>query len=200
MIVIAGATQIFIYYLEYWTLVLDDGSRASDLIPFTVYIDAMLTKAHYRFGRTQVDMGEAGIFGYFMAAVQFVGFILGGLFVFIYLFLKPACPSCNMYLRKIASRLNMFHSTDAAVTYYELLFEHPTDSAEFDAMCRMELPKGTTGKAKVRRSLLVCPKCKKQSVEDKVEVWNGREWKEVTKMGRCVPVSEGIDLTEMFRA
>ena len=59
MVIIAAATMILIYYLDYATLVLDDGRRASDLIDFGSYVDLVLTKSHMRVGRAgQIDTGN----------------------------------------------------------------------------------------------------------------------------------------------
>jgi hypothetical protein len=41
---------IVIYYIQYATLILDDGLRVSDFIPFAKYLDITLTTAHYRVG------------------------------------------------------------------------------------------------------------------------------------------------------
>src|SRR5688572_20737344 len=46
MVVIAAVTMVLIYYLDYATIVLDDGRRASDLVDFASYVDVILTKAH----------------------------------------------------------------------------------------------------------------------------------------------------------
>jgi hypothetical protein len=84
MILIAGATQLLIYYLQYTTLVLDDGTKASDLVSFARYLDISLTSAHYRIGRgAQVDTGAVGDFGYWLAVIQCVGFLAGGLFIYV---------------------------------------------------------------------------------------------------------------------
>lgn len=79
MVLIAAFTQILIYYMEYSTLVLEDGTNATDVVTFFQYLDLSFTKAHYSFGRAaQHDMGEAGNFGYWMAIFQFFGFMFGG--------------------------------------------------------------------------------------------------------------------------
>jgi hypothetical protein len=64
MIVIAGLTRLLIYWLGYVTMVLDDGRKVADFVPFDQYLDILLTKAHYRIGRAATDTGEVGTFGY----------------------------------------------------------------------------------------------------------------------------------------
>jgi hypothetical protein len=64
MLMIAGLTQLLIYWLGYATTVLDDGRRMADLVSFGHYLDFSLTKAHYRIARLAVDTGEVGTDGY----------------------------------------------------------------------------------------------------------------------------------------
>jgi hypothetical protein len=101
MVVIAGLTQLLIYYMGYSTFVLDDGRRVSDMIPFGQYIEIILTSAHYRIGRAMTDTGEVGSFGYWLAAFQFIGFLVGGVSVYGFLLAKPVCPTCNMARSKL---------------------------------------------------------------------------------------------------
>src|ERR1700730_1534487 len=67
MVLVAAVTMSLIYYLDYATFVLDDGRKASDLVDFTSYVDLILTKAHMRVGRGNVDTGEVGQMGYALA-------------------------------------------------------------------------------------------------------------------------------------
>jgi hypothetical protein len=48
MVVVSAATMIFIYYLDYVTLILDDGRKASDLVDFAKYVDLVLTNVNRR--------------------------------------------------------------------------------------------------------------------------------------------------------
>ena len=43
MVIIAGLSQILVYYLQYYTMVLDDGRRVSDFLDFTKYLDISIT-------------------------------------------------------------------------------------------------------------------------------------------------------------
>ena len=97
MVVIAGAAQLLIYWMGYTTMVLEDGRKVADLIPFGQYMDVTLTTAHYRIGRGQTDTGEVGSMGYWIAGLQFVGFLLGGAWIYIYLKAKPVCAACNAW-------------------------------------------------------------------------------------------------------
>lgn len=201
MVVIAGLTQLLIYWLGYATMVFDDGRKVADFVPFGQYMDVILTKAHYRIGRGQVDTGEVGSMGYWIAGAQFVGFLLGGLGVFAYLKAKPVCAACNLYLRPMAKKQKLFADADAAGCYYDRLFTLEVDGPEFAALIRSEskVVKVALGALKVDTSLHGCPVCKAQMVEEKVQGFNGKEWKDLNKLDRRVNIPLGIDLAPIFR-
>ncbi len=201
MVVIAGVTQLLIYYLGYTTFVLDDGRRVSDLVPFGQYLDIMLTSAHYRIGRAMTDTGEVGSFGYWLAAFQFVGFLVGGVCVYGFLRAKPVCSTCNLYLRPLSKRQKTFSDADSASAYYDVLFQHPVDSSEFASLIRADAKaKAEKGAVLVKTILHGCPKCKAQLIEETVQVYNGSEWKDADKLGRRVAIPDGIDLASTFRS
>lgn len=201
MVVIAGLTQLLIYWLGYATMVLDDGRKVADFVPFGQYIDLILTKAHYRIGRGQTDTGEVGSMGYWIAGAQFVGFLFGGLAVFVYLKAKPVCTACNLYLRPMAKKQKVFADADAAGGYYDRLFTLAVDGPDFAALIRSEakVDKVTQGALQVDTSLLGCPVCKDQMVEEKVKGYNGKEWKDLNNLDRRVNIPSGIDLAPVFR-
>lgn len=202
MVVIAGFTQVLIYYLGYATLVLDDGRKVADLVPFAQFLDISLTKAHYRIGRAQADTGEVGSLGYWMAVIQFLGFLAGGVFIYFHLRAKAICQACNLYLRPLSKKQKTFGNSDAASAYYDTLFTHPVDGEEFAALIRSEakVPKPAQGAVQVDTALLCCPNCKGQVIEESVKVHNGSEWKDADKLGRRTRIPEGIDLAPLFRS
>jgi hypothetical protein len=139
MVVVAGFTQLVIYYIQYATLILDDGRRVSDFIPFSQYLDIALTTAHYRVGRgAQIDTGEVGQFGYWLAVIQFVGFLVGGLGAFGILLGHPVCAYCKKYLRVLAKSDKLFDNADDLASYHDILFQLPVDSPGFVEMARVE--------------------------------------------------------------
>jgi hypothetical protein len=200
MVMIAGLTQLLIYWLGYATMVLDDGRRVADLIPFGEYLDLLLTTAHYRMARAS-DMGEVGTFGYWLAAIQFAGFLVGGLSIFISLREKPLCQSCNSYLRPLAKKQKSFADAEAAGGYYNRLTTLAVDGQGFAALIRSEakVDKVAKGAMQVDTSLLGCPACKAQMVEEKFQGYNGQEWKDLSKLDRRVNVPPGVDLSPVFR-
>lgn len=200
MVIIAGLTQFLIYYLEYATLVLDDGRKASDLVDFAAYLDISLTKAHYRIGRAAHDTGEVGEFGYTLAMIQFVGFLLGGAGVSVMLWTKDTCGRCSSYLRPLAQKTKEFSGTDSCLGYYDQLFLHDVDSPEFASMIQVEPVSGdNSGSIIVTTDLLGCPTCGDQLIHEKVEVANGDKLKNIRELERKVAIPEGVDLVPVFR-
>lgn len=202
MVAIAVFTQFLIYYLGYATMVLGDGRRVADFVPFSEYIDVVLTSAHYRIGRAQSNTGAVGDLGYWIAVLQFVGFAFGGLAVYGFLKAKMCCPSCNLYLRSLAWRSKMFSDPEATSAYYDRVFTLPVDGPEFAELVRAQatVKKPQHGAFIIATSLMGCPKCKAQIVEEKVQIHNGKEWKDNAKLGRRTAIPAGMDLAPVFRA
>lgn len=201
MALIAGAAQLLIYWTGYATMVLEDGRKVADFVPFGQYMDLILTKAHYRIGRGQADTGEVGDMGYWIAVAQFVGFLVGGLSVFFYLKARAVCAACNLYLRPMAKKQKVFADADSAGGYYDRLFTLPVDGPDFAALIRSEskVAKVAQGALQVDTALLGCPACKAQMVEEKVKGFNGKEWKDLAKLDRRVNIPTGVDLAPVFR-
>jgi len=202
MVLIAGAAQLLIYWIGYATMVLEDGRKVADFVSFGQYMDLILTKAHYRIGRRQYDMGEVGTMGYWIAAAQFVGFLIGGLSIYFVLKARPVCQACNLYLRPLAKKQKVFADADAAGGYYNRLFTVPVDGPEFEALIKSEakVKKVAQGALQVDTLLLGCPTCKAQMIEEKVKVFDGKEWVDVDKLHRRVNIPQGIDLAPVFRS
>jgi hypothetical protein len=200
MVVIAAATMLLIYYLDYATLVLDDGRRASDLIDFASYVDLVLTTSHMRVGRAgQIDTGEVGQFGYWLAAIEFVGFLVGGATAFLFIKGMARCGECGSYLRKLKTKqtkeltfdetdqvINLFNRGDLE-TMRSLLAWVPPERKLVDSK-----------KALVVYDLLGCSKCKTEVLVAKVKAFNGKEWQDVPSLGARRNLESGLSLRELF--
>ena len=201
MVAIAGLTQLLIYWLGYVTMVFDDGTKVADFIPFGQYMDLILTKAHYSIVRSQVDTGEVGSMGYWIAGGQFVGFLVGGLSIFAYLTSKPVCAACKLYLRPIAEKQKLFADANAASVYYDTLPTLAENGPDFAALISSvsKIEKVSQGSVQVDTSLLGCPECKGQMIVEKVKVFSGKEWKDVNDLDRQISLPSGTDLASVFR-
>jgi hypothetical protein len=199
MVLIAGLTQALIYYLGYVTAQFDDGQKIADVVSFSRYLDAALTSVHYQVGG-QHDLGEAGAWGYLIAAIHFLGFLVGGVCVYAFLQSKPVCEACNLYLRTLAKKEKIFASSEAASAYYDRVFTVPLDSQEFISLIQTNATVATphTGNLKIKTVLHGCPDCQEQLVTDTVAGYDGSEWQAMNDLERRTRIPQGVDLAPTF--
>lgn len=204
ILIVAAIAQLAIYYAEYSTLVLDDGTPAPQVIGFWDYLDVYIRSMHLRVGRGNTDTGEVGQFGYWLAAIQFVGFILGGAVVWLNLRNHPVCSNCGRYLRKLMKHSQRFSTQDELATYYDGLFQHSVDTQEFaDLMHWSPRPFGSKvvkGVFTAETTLHGCPHCKEQVISQEVKIMGDRDWQTLPKLTRAVRMPAGIDLRPVFRS
>jgi hypothetical protein len=204
ILIVAAVAQLAIYYAEYSTLILDDGTPAPQIIGFWDYLDAYVKSMHLRVGRGNVDTGEVGQFGYWLAAIQFVGFILGGAVVWLNLRSHPVCSSCGRYLRKLMKHTQGFSTQEELVTYYDSLFEHPVDTQGFaDMMHWQPRPIGSKvvkGVFVTETTLHGCPHCKQQVISQEVKIMGDKDWQQLPQLTRAIRIPDGIDLRPVFRS
>jgi hypothetical protein len=200
MVAIAGLTFVLIYYLEYATLTLDDGRHVSDYMSFWRYFTFVVTTAHYQLGHGQIDTGELGEAGYWVAAIQFIGFLVGGVAIFAFLLNHPFCDVCKKYLRVIAKVHRRFPDSSSVARYHEGLFVLPMDTPEFAAAAAVvHDAKTERGATQLVISLIGCPECRRQQVSVDAEVYDGRDWKSVDALSGHYFVPDGTDLTQAYR-
>jgi hypothetical protein len=201
MVVIACLTQWLIYYMEYLTLILDDGRRVSDYIDFGHYLDFILTKAQYRVGRAQTKTPEMGEAGYWIALLQLGGFLVGGLCTFLFLQDKPVCPTCKKYFRPLASTAKQFSNQEDFATYYDGIYRIPLDTPLFEDAIRTKTKKEKViaGTISHTMSLVGCPECKSQVIIENVQVFNGSDWRDVRELHRRTLMPEGTNLAPLLR-
>jgi hypothetical protein len=201
MVFIAAITQFLIYWFEYSTLIID-GVQVSDRISFSKYLDVTLTSVHYRVGRAMIDTGQVGSFGYWLAAIDFVGFLLGGILLYIVLTDQPSCPICRKYMRTLAKKHDVFENAEAFAIYYDAEFAFPVDTPEFvnHVGAKYSTAKAAAGAVILDASVLSCPQCSDQAVLEKVKVFNGKEWKDVNEATRKTATPTGIDVSPVYQS
>jgi hypothetical protein len=200
MVVIAAATMLLIYYLDYLTLVLDDGRRASDLVDFASYVDLVLTKSHMRVGRAgQIDTGEVGQLGYVLAVIEFAGFLVGGAVTFLFIKGMARCGDCGSYLRKLKTKRTKELTFDETDTVIDLFNRGDLETMQgLLAWEPSERKLANSQKSLITFDLLGCPKCKTEAITAKVQVFNGREWKDVPSLGARRNLVSGLSLRDGF--
>ncbi len=197
----AALAQAAVYYDEYSALVLGNGFRVADHIGFLNYLDVRLTTSYLRSSPAHAEAADPGVFGYGLALLQFLGFILGSLGTSLLAGKRPACPSCSHHLRTLATGTQHFNDRDAFDTYYENVLSLPLDGPEFaDWMGydpdRMGIREGSI---RVTSTLRACPACQCQHLAQAVRIMGPKEWSSLPKFARDMAVPRGIDLGPAFR-
>jgi hypothetical protein len=153
-----------------------------------------------RVGRGAHDAGEVGTFGYWLAAIQFVGFLIGGFVVYIFLRTYPTCETCGRYLRTLIKHKQNFNNQDEFGQYYDTVFQHPVDTDGFAEWMRWQPHEGKTkaGSILAVTTLCGCPHCKTQLISQEVKVMTAHDWKDVPQLTRHIRIPDGIDLRPVF--
>ena len=200
IIIVAALAQIAIYYAGYWSLVLDDGTVVADRIGFKEYLDIYLSSQHIRVGRGSVDAGEVGQFGWWLAGIEYIGFLVGGVAAFLLLRAYPSCQGCNLYLRKIAKKEQFFSEQDDFGRYYDQLFNYGVDGPEFKSLLQWSPKEGKSekGNIQVQSILRRCPSCKEEFMTQEVKVFAKDGWKDVPKLTRHVSMPTGVSVSNAF--
>lgn len=206
MAIVAGATQFLIYWLGYALAVHRSGHTFAEVIPFRDYLGRMLTHSHYSMGvngTPMLDVGETGDFGYVLAAIQFVGFVAGSVMVWSRLRLQPVCQPCDLYLRRLARNVKHFDGSESANGFFRVIFTLPMGSPEFAQLMRRKPVRANRFKVKhgaalITTTLLGCPGCRQQVVNQTVRRFQGREWKDDRSLTRNVRVPDAVDLRSSF--
>jgi hypothetical protein len=200
MVLVAAATMGLIYYLDYVTFVLDDGRKASDLVGFASYLDLILTKAHMRVGRGNVDTGEVGQMGYALAGIEFVGFLIGGAATFFFIKGLPRRADCGSYLRKLKTKKTKELTFDEASKIIELFKTGNLPTVQ--GVMAWAPPDRTldrkSEKALIVFNLLGCPKCKTEVIVASVSAFNGKEWKDAPSLTSRRDLTSGLSLRDQF--
>lgn len=201
MIFVAVLTNILIYYFEYLSLTWGD-PRATDLGVFASYLSDYITHQSLSLSRGRLPLGEVGDFGYWLAAIDFVGFLVGGSIMVLTLLGAPTCKECNLYYQTRAKRNRFFFTIWEAKKYYDGLFALPVDSPEFAAKSSLGDPKirmAGQGPVHIVTTLFGCSSCKGQAWRDTGKDWDGQNWRTNSSINRLIALPKGADLTELVK-
>jgi len=199
MVVVAAIAQLAFYYVEY-AMMSVEGVRVASVLSFTQYLDLSLTHSHYRVGRgLGVDTGEVGSFGYWLAFFQFVGFLIGAIFLYFILKNRLFCDACNKYFSIERKKEDHFTSQEEFAEYYDGEFADPVDSSEFAERVGWDRAgEASQGTIRLTTQLLQCPGCSKQLISETVAIHNGQDWKDVNELSRSTLMPAGFDAVNVY--
>lgn len=91
----------------------------------------MLTEAKYGLVRHSGSGVGVGYFGYVIAFVQFIAFLVGGVCVFAWLATIPYCDTCKKYFKNIFYKTILFSDKDTFTPFYGKLISVSSLSNEY---------------------------------------------------------------------
>jgi hypothetical protein len=123
VLAVSMGTYVLLYYFEYHFTVVE-GHPLADAVPFGTFLVWVLGHQSYtiaplhHFGSVSI-----GFFGYLVAVLQVIGFAVGGLAVYAYLWTEPFCERCHRFLRQAAliRRTKMYDKELLTRTYRQAL-------------------------------------------------------------------------------
>jgi hypothetical protein len=196
MFVVAALTNLLIYYFEYLAVIWEERpDLAANAEAFALFLQNYL--GHQQMSFRGSSMGEVGEFGYLLAFIDFVGFLVGGSLGVVFLKGMETCKTCELLLRRVAQKERRFADRRDASRYFNGLYALAPDSPEFAARSDLGSPRG---KFKIRTTLLECPKCKGQIWKD--EAWDpvpGQTNTKAEELTRWKAIPAGIDMTPLLR-
>jgi len=170
MILVGASTYALIQYLNYHALVLEDGTRISDFVPFWTYYQYAIESTNLQFRMRGAAIGgptgSLGAAGYLYEGIRFLGFLAGGLLCWKILSNHPYCKECNRYYKKktILSNVNL-EKFNEFLTTCGLTFPGIID--KFTAIMRQKPVEGFTV------SLFSCLTCDRNIFD--FGIWTGRD-------------------------
>ncbi|ARQ08538.1 hypothetical protein NXC12_CH00446 [Rhizobium etli] len=203
ILVVAAIAQFAIYYGEYRLLDLGNGRMASDVVSFSEYLDIYLSHTSLRVGRAGTNTGDIGDYGRILAFIQFLGFVVGGVSVWLMLRVYPVCEKCGRYLRTLAKKQQIFSTQEDFTRYYDNLFEVPVDGPHFAQLMKWQPGKGdkiVKGTIQTQTTLRGCPNCHTQRISQEVKVCGDKEFRDVPQLTRHIRIPDGIDLKPVVKA
>jgi len=198
-VVVAGLTQLLIYYLEYF------GAGLSDRMSFMQYLPLSLTQGQYSIGHVGTGSGfTVGSFGYVLAGIQFLGFLLGGGVMCAWLFQQPYCDKCSKYFKVLGKRQFKFAKWEELAPFFNALLENVVHESK----CLSHLAKDDlittadpSGAVRLDLALHGCASCGKQLMISTLHVFDGKAWAENFKTPasqKKIDVPAGISLSSAF--
>jgi hypothetical protein len=200
---ISAGTFFFIYWLEYVFMTVD-GKQVSDAISYSEFLNFMVTHTALSFGYRGhffgggVDIGAGG--GYLFAALQILGFAVGGYCIYMYLVGLPYCKDCGRYFKDKAMQIRYFDDTDTVAASTEAFLlkvreERFQESIQTHAATGSTKPTGSS-MFKSSIELQRCKGCEKRYLKFGVMRWVNKEWKEIADFGYSTYIMERVEIVK----
>lgn len=199
IMIAAALAQFMIYYAEFRLMQFEDGTAVSSVMRFPDYLNSYLQRVHIYGGRGLHDLGAPGGNGWWLAAIDYFGFLLGGWAICLAMLAHPVCTSCACYLRKVASRDQIFSDPEVFAIHYQAPAEMGVARA-VRSLLGFQPPDGAGqwGDLRLVTSLHCCPHCAGERIEQQVKILAAKGWRRSTEHRRYHDVPAGISLKNCF--
>jgi hypothetical protein len=191
MVLIAGGTYFLNYYVSY-VLYAPPGMSFAD------FFVNVLTTSRVTVQHLDPEGTEAGGFGFVLGAVQFIAFMVGGLWTYLMLRKLPACERCDRYFRSLFKVKKRFDDDRVLAAWQSGLDSADIGSAQFASLLRE--PGTPKGSVYIECSLLACSECDTQLVIERGRTHDGRNMVAAPMHCRDYTVPRGTSLREAFHA
>jgi len=200
MVLSAALAQLMIYYAEFRLMRFEDGTAVSTVMGFLDYVQAYLRSTHIYGGRGFRDLGALGGIGWFIAVIEYLGFLLGGLAAYLALLTHPVCQSCARYLKTVARKNQIFSDPAIFSVHYHALAEMGGDAERFRSLLALTPPNGQKGVGAVKLVTLLqcCPHCNGERIEQQVKILAEKGWRSSAAHARHYDIPDGVSVRDCF--
>ncbi len=200
IVAISAGTFFFIYWLKY-VLIKVDGNSIRDAVSYGQYLNYSLSHTAMRFslrGHPIRNAVNIGFGGYLYAALQILGFAIGGIGVCGHLISLSYCDDCKLYLSKKGDQKRYFENPEEMQNSVAGFMAKVKDN-QLQQAIQLHAETGSTAikKASVFSSTIEIKRCKgcekhrlNFSAQRKVE----NRWKDMKDLGYATFCMERVDV------
>lgn len=206
-VILASSAGMFflIQWFDYLFLTVD-GRAIQEVVSFTDFLT-------YTIAHTSLQLGVRGHFtgsgveigsgGYLFAAVQVVGFLLGGFLIYVYLTSMTYCEDCKLYLSSKGVQTRYFVSPEAMQSSTEdVLAEIQSWRLQHSVLVHAATGANESKNAVFSSNMEVkrCKGCDKHWVKFTAKRKAGNDWKEITELSHSAFSMEPVELHRTISA
>ena len=190
IVAIAIATFFLIHYLNYYLLKID-GKAVRDLLSFSQFLDIEVFHPAVQFSIRHIQMGAVdliGPWGYLYAALQMLGFAIGGVSVYAHLKSLAYCDACSKYLAEKGIQTRYTVDSSVLTKAVEEIMQCLSAGRFQDAIAAHAIGAGCEEfqKELILRSQMEIKKCKdcnKHWLKFSVSKYSRDDWNDINELG-----------------
>ena len=190
MAAISVTTFFLIHYLHYYLLEIE-GRAVRDFLSFSQFLEIEMSHTAVQFSIRAHPLGgavELGSWGYLYAALQMIGFAVGGVAVYYHLKSLAYCETCSKYLAKKGNQTRYTADSEALTNAVREVMQCLSDGRFQDAIAVHARTGGSekSDKESVLRSqmqLKRCKDCNQHWLKFTVSKRSRDDWKDISELG-----------------